>query len=192
MIEHVEALWACLAASNFFLLRVDSEPVWLPVPDRARFRRALGGAEKLASRSELSPLPRSSESTEAIGQCSCLWARVESGKQLDALTKFTPAPSIVLRDGDTLRRTALWALTGELDEQWAERLNRRIAHKLGTPKKYADPTRFTFTTPGAIGEGGKLVRVEHMIPEFYGAKEVAGRLQEAPDPHAWRNAQVAA
>lgn len=124
---------------------------------------------------------------------SALWVRTESKRSEAALRWFKPRPTLVLGEGDTCRRAAVWALTDLLPAEWTVRLNRRIAHALRAPKKHCGMDSM-LPAPGAILREGRekrpaLVRVESWRPDaVYGAREVAGHLKEAPDADAWREA----
>ena len=120
---------------------------------------------------------------------SLLWVRTESGRAASRLRSFRPAPTVVIREGASVRYVAFWALSDPLEGDWLDRANRRLAHALDCPKKHAS-TAFTFQLPGTILRAGRsrplpveLVRYE---PEVLSAREVVGRLREAPDPDAWR------
>lgn len=126
---------------------------------------------------------------------SVLWARVEGKKQEAALRRFRPSPSMVIREGSTTRRVALWALEKPLSYDWLVRGNKRIAHKLFAAKKWGD-AEFVFPAPGSCLRVGRArpvpVSVEFFDPRgLYKAREVVGRLQDAPDANAWREARAA-
>lgn len=124
---------------------------------------------------------------------SILWVRTDTGKEAAKLRNFRPRPAVVIREGASSRYVAFWALLDPLpDLDWLERANRRLAHHLGTKKKYAKDS-FTFSLPGAVLREGRsrpvpveLVRFE---PEVLRARDVVGKLRDAPDPDAWRNSQ---
>lgn len=131
------------------------------------------------------------------GSSSVLWARCESGRQVANLRRFKVRPTLVLREGDTVRHTAFWALSEPLDPVRVDRANRRIAHWLGSPKKYCD-VGFRFAPPGAIlrwrfhHEGPAVVKRRRQVPvlvrpyggsgEAYAWGAVVGHLRDAPDP----------
>jgi hypothetical protein len=122
---------------------------------------------------------------------SILWVRTETGKAASKLRSFRPAPHVVIREGASVRYVAFWALSDPLEDEWLGRANRRIAHALGAPKKHCGDT-FAFHLPGTIMRAGRsrpvpveLVRFE---PGVLSARQVVGRLREAPDPDAWRTA----
>lgn len=130
---------------------------------------------------------------EGFGSCDSarvLWARVEGKREAQALARFRPVPSIVLREGSTSRYVALWQLRNPLGYEWLVRANRRIAHKLFAPKKWVAP-EFEFAVPGSCLRAGRSrpvpVRVESLSDVVYTPRQVVGALKEAPDPAAWRD-----
>lgn len=119
-----------------------------------------------------------------------LWTRTENKDSARRLERFRPAPSLLLREGDTVRHIAFWLVRRPLTWSQLERANKRIAHNVGAPKKYADPDTFTFPLPGTFLRRGRTrpvpVTVESMSLETHTAKAIVGRLKDAPDPDAWR------
>lgn len=121
-----------------------------------------------------------------------LWARVEGKKEAAALERFRPRPTLVVREGSTSRMVALWSLRRPLSYDWLVRANRRIAHKLFGPKKWAE-AEFMLPCPGSCLRTGRArpvpVHVESFDPAaIYVPREVVGGLKDAPDPNAWREA----
>jgi hypothetical protein len=143
-------------------------------------------------------LSAGSRRRRGMGTCdraAVLWCRVESRKQADALRRFRPSPTLVVREGESCRMTALWSLRRPLAYEWLLRANKRIAHRLGAAKKWAEP-EFTFPAPGSCLRAGRSrpvpVRVEFWQPcAIFTAREVVGHLRDAPNPDAWREAAAA-
>lgn len=134
---------------------------------------------------------------EGFGSCDSartLWARVEGKKEAEALMRFRPRPTIVLREGSTSRLVALWTLRNPLSYEWLVRANRRIAHKLFASKRWVEP-EFAFPVPGSCLRAGRSrpvpVRVEEFRWRVYTPKEVVRALKDAPDPDAWREKAAA-
>lgn len=135
--------------------------------------------------------PRDVGREHAIREGQVLWAVFSGSASEGFLRRFRPAPTFVLREGASSRRTAAWALDRPLGVNWLERANRRIAHRLRAPKKTADP--ITLVAPPCalvVGERRKPVpvTVEHASSSVYRIKDVVQRLPDAPDPDAWRKA----
>lgn len=127
----------------------------------------------------------------SCGSTAVLWARVEGKKDAQALARFRPRPTLLLREGSTSRYVAVWSLRRPLSYDWMVRGNKRIAHKLFAPKKWAGDAEFMFPCPGSCLRVGRAravpVRLERFDPAaLYVARDVVGKLKDAPDPNAWR------
>lgn len=120
-----------------------------------------------------------------------LWVRTETRESVERLERFRRPATIVLQEGDSARRVALWAVTTPHRVDQALRANRRLAHALGTPKKFADPDEFAFSPPGTFLRHGRKrpvpVTVASYTGRVYAPRELYGGLRDAPDPDAWRN-----
>ncbi|WCB94461.1 hypothetical protein DSM104299_03198 [Baekduia alba] len=139
---------------------------------------------------EVSAVPRPSQSHGTAGLSSVFWVRTEGGKQLERLERFRPRPTIVLEEGDSTRRVALWALSVPMNYEWVVRGNKRLAHALRAPKKHAEP-EFMFNPPGSCLRDGRarpvLIRTAEVDESrVYKPGEVVGRLKDAPDADAWK------
>lgn len=136
-------------------------------------------------------VPRRQPEEGYMGGAWVLWARLETGKHAEALARLRTGPTLVLREGKSPRRVALWALAEPLNMVWLERANRRIAHQLGTKKKFA-AAEFALHPAGttlSLGAKPAPVWAEHMDPgALYRAREVVGALRDAPEPIDWRRA----
>lgn len=196
MADVLPILWQVLASSTgFHELRVDGQRMYRPVEHRWTFERAIPAWARGDLTVEISACPRrAAEHDPMLGTlpASVVWARLESGKAADLLSRFSPAPTLVLREGKTVKRTVFWALGRPLAYDWAIRANKRVAHALDCPKKHAEPS-FMFTPPGCKVDG-KLVWPEYVDPEstLFTADQVVGRLREAPTPRDWRAERTAA
>jgi hypothetical protein len=115
------------------------------------------------------------------GRAGVLWAECESRKQASLLSRLPVPPSVILKAGSRVARTALWWLTEPLEPKlkpglgwtWGEEANRRLAHALGCPKKHCDASH--------------LVRgeVEFAVPSRFSTREIVGRLAAAPVAQRW-------
>jgi hypothetical protein len=182
-------------ATGFLRLHAKSGMHWCPVDDVRCFER---WCEAWSYDGDLSvglvPWMERSEYWTVGG--SVFWAHTDSGGSSVALDSFGVKPTLVVREGSTSRRTALWALAAPLTLEWVERGNRRIAHELGTAKKRCGRSGEVFV-PGTILRKGRKrpvgVHLEHFDPKaLYTAKAVVGHLRDAPDPGAWKRRQDAA
>lgn len=169
--------------------------IWIPVED-SLVRTGQRLADFVQHRDETYSdeirigLPRRERGWGTASPSSVLWAATETPDQVKALQRFRPAPTLVLREGSSSRRMALWALERPLAWEWCVRANKRIAHRLRAPKKFADPDLFAVPAPGTCLHLGRArpapVSVELLEPVAYTARAVVGRLKDAPDPQAWR------
>lgn len=199
-LEHAHTtLWGALAGNGkgFYHLRWAQQGVWrnhwLPVTDRRKFGLARGVGED--AETELFLVPRAKAETRFAGQGSVLWVRVEGVKQMNALLAFRPAPTIIVREGASSRATAVWALGKPLGPDWVLRGSERLAHCLGAARKWCDPDSATLNVPGSCLRDGRVrpvpVVVESCTDMLYSARDVVGRLKEAPDRDAWRERMAA-
>jgi hypothetical protein len=121
-----------------------------------------------------------------------VWAHLESGDSCARLSRFRVRPTLVVSEGGSVRRTAVWALTRPLSHDWCERANRRLAHFFRGPKKHCGTTGRLYI-PGTVLRAGRKRPVPASVEEFnpdaiYTARQVVGALKDAPDPDAWRQA----
>lgn len=182
-------LWQILASgTGFHELVADGERTFCPVESRWTFERTIPSCARAGMTISLSAAPRSKPDSMTVAPASVVWARLESGKGADALQRFSPAPTLVLREGKTVKRTAFWALRRPLAYDWALRANKRVAHALGAAKKHADPS-FMFTPPGCEADG-KIVWVEFAdeAGTLFMPNQVVAHLRDAPAPRDWRAA----
>lgn len=123
----------------------------------------------------------------------CVWARCETGKQVDALAAFDCEPTLILRDGSTVRHTAFWSVGRALSPEDGAKVNRHLAHKLRAPKKWAE--QLWLRPPGAVDRSGKRpVPIVHAggSGECYSIGRVCRTLpREIPDPNLWRGGSEA-
>lgn len=140
-------------------------------------------------------LPRRRRGLQFVDRATVLWAVVEGKAQAAALERFKPVPSLVLREGGSSRRTAVWMLNRAVPHEAVVRANRRIAHRLGAAKKHADPDELRLPAPGTCLRVGRSrpvpVVVERLEPVWWTVREVVGHLRDAPDADAWRQRAVA-
>jgi hypothetical protein len=140
-------------------------------------------------------LPRRSLHFGTVSRAGCLWAQTKDPKQVKALERFRPLPTMVLREGGSSRRLALWLLDEQLPYQWALRANKRIAYRLRTVLKTGDPDELRVPLPGTCLRQGKTrpvpVVVERLEMESFRARQVVGRLKDPPEVPWWEQAAKA-
>jgi hypothetical protein len=163
---------------------------WLPVKDYARFLHVVPELAWEAD-AELTVCPLMDRGSYRLAaDAGVIWTRVESRKAAASLARFRPSPSLVLREGGSVRRVAVWAVRKRLSPMDAEKVGRHLAHKLGTAKKWAS-TAFTLRPPGGVIRHGRTrpcpVVVEGGSLEAVTMRELCRSLpRRLPDPDAWR------
>lgn len=163
---------------------------WVPALDRREFHRKLSGIRVLGD-GGFSAIPRITKDRYFTTQASCLWARVETRHAAKLLAEFEPQPTLILRDGETVKRTAFWHLDNVLDPIWALRANERLSQALGGIRKAG--ALDSLCTPPQAGIGAQTVQLEHLSARSYHPNEVVGtarpdgrKLKDAPDLQALR------
>jgi hypothetical protein len=130
------------------------KPLWVDMGSRGvggRMARLVRDFDERWSAEIRLTLPRKERWWGTVSQVGCLW--VVTGKQQEKrLQAFRPAPTIVLREGSSARRTALWLLGERLTYKWADRANRRIAYRLRAVQKHGD------RDAGGVEDGRRTVR----------------------------------
>lgn len=177
-------LWATLGSKDGFhqlVFRYEREwdSLYVPVDDKRRFLRLARRLRAEAASLSVSGAPRATEHPYPSTAGSALWARVASGNANDLLVNFRPRPTLLLRQDD-IRATGIWALDRPLHFIWLERANRRLAHHLGTTKKWGHPEQ------GLIPLDFKRAEI---TPALYEPRRVVGGLRDAPEPFDWREAK---
>lgn len=119
------------------------------------------------------------------------WVMVTGTDQNQRLSRFRPLPTIVLREGASSRRTAIWWLSQGMTYDWCLKGNLRIAHFLRAVKKTGNPDHALFPVPGTAirAEGARPVpvMVERLSIDAHTPKQVVGRLKDPPAPKDWRD-----
>lgn len=188
----VDQLWAmCAGAGRGYFLFTFADPddsFFVPVGARLCFSALVEG-QAWDREPSMRAVPMVAAGNHRLHDLSSvLWARVETGESARLLEAFRPRPTLVLRDGQTMKRTALWALHTPLNLDWVKELNRRLQHRFAAPKKFAE-TDFSFHPPGVFLRWGRSkpleVWAEHVGDGLYGAREIGGQLPQSPDPEAW-------
>lgn len=160
------------------------------VPDRAAFlsmceRHAWEGDLTVGLVPLLDPADRM-----WLSRSSVLWCRVEDGKALARLERFRVPPTLVLQEGSTLKRTALWALRKPLSVQDCEKANARLSYAIGTKRK-TGRADFRVHVPGTVLRSGRSRPIPVVVAggsrELYPAGVVVKRLKDPPPPREWWN-----
>lgn len=169
---------------------IESARYWIPTLDRREFDRKLSAIRVLGD-GEISLVPRLGQDCYFTTSSSCLWARVESRHGAKLLADFKPEPTLVLRDGDTVKRTAFWWLDNPLDPIWALKANERLSQALGGIRKHAALDEHL--VPPQASRGVQEIHLEAIRLRIYHPNQVVGSdrpdrraLKDAPDLQALR------
>lgn len=160
-------------------VRHDDRPVqiWIPCSSYRAFARMLGHHD-----CRISVVPRTERAPWATRHAPVLWAVLRDGKAAEVLTRFRPAPTLVVRAGRTQHRAALWALSRPLRGAYIEQATQRLAYALHGFRRAASVETLIpspFSAPNFI---------EYEQPEIFTARQVVGHLRDAPAIDAWRRA----
>lgn len=137
----------------------------------------------------VSYVPRTMHDELALGSSWVLWARLETPDAAKRLARFRVGPTLVIREGASSRRTALWALSEPLSGEWITKATERLSNTLKGRRGAADPSA-TFPSPfGQITlDRARPSRcyVEYESETRATARQIVGGLVDAPAPHDWR------
>lgn len=177
------ALWSVICGQDGLLL-IDwadgtrRETSWFPVDEPERWERMLAEHKAAGRDPRISLVPRRDRHLDNVGPSSVLWCRGETGDSWSRLRRFTPKPTLVLRDGQTCRYTALWWLesplpmTADPSTDWLIRANRRLAQALAGRMGASDPEW--------LMPYGLSVLADADPSRVYTAKRVVGKLADRP------------
>lgn len=195
----LRALWATLyTGRGYFEITIGNERRHISTDDVDGFITTLAGAARLRERVRLGAAVHSSIDEAGELSSRVLWVRLESAKAVEQLDRFQPRPTLILRDGDNVKRTAFWELSKTLSWWWTLQANERLAHRLGGVRSDGDPS-YRFAPPFAPLPRDRHIVVEHFEPVYYRADQVVGdarpdrrALPDAPARDAWRQSKPAA
>jgi hypothetical protein len=174
------ALWALLwgDGGQYHEVKVGSATCWVPTHKRRAFVELM-----LEPDVRVSFVPRTERDAFAVAQTHVLWARLERPASADLLSRLPVGPTLVIREGRSSRRTALWALSRPVSGDWIARGNERLSHACKGRRRTADPSSL-FESP--FSPDKTYVEYEDAGP-FHTAREIVGRLRDAPATDGWRN-----
>lgn len=136
-------------------------------------------------------MPRARRGLRLTAQTALCWVVTDSKDAAGRLERFGHPPTLVLREGATVRKTALWLLNRPVDRERVIRANRRLAYALRCPTvKHSDPDSMTLPLPGTFLRNGRTrpvpVVVEALRPVNYTMAQLVGRLKDPPTADAWK------
>ena len=160
--------------------RMGREFVPLPARDRlARLIEARGRTTDLYV--GVAPRSRQDGTRAAVDRCHVLYVDCDEPASLEALQRFTPAPSMVVHSGRG--RHAYWSLIEPVGPDELERANRRLAHELGADARATDAARI-LRPPGTFNfKRGEPVAVtlEASFAIYANAAAVVADLADPPN-----------
>jgi hypothetical protein len=134
-------------------------------------------------------LPQPKRFAGGTARATILWTRVENGGQYEKAKELRPLPSMVLREGGTLKRLLIWALEERLPWTEVVAANKRIAYRLGTRQADADPDLLRIPCPGTRLRAGRVKPVPVVCARLettsYSCREVTGFLPDPPAFNWW-------
>jgi hypothetical protein len=174
------ALWALLwgDSGQFHELRIGAATCWVPCVKRRPFMRLIDQPD-----TRVSFVPRTEQHPMALGPAWVLWVRLERPACAQALARLPIGPTLVVREGRSSRRWALWSLSRPLRGAWITQANERLAYALKGRRGAADASTLM---PSPFSPGKAFVEYESR--NVYPAREIVGRLRDAPDADGWRAA----
>lgn len=173
------ALWALLwgDSGSYHEVHIGTATCWIPCEQRRAFVRVLDRPDV-----RVSFVPRTEHNVYALGQTHVLWARMERPACGELLGRLPVGPSLVIREGRSSRRTALWALSRPVSGDWITQGNERLSHACKGRRGTADASAM-FPSPWS----GKAW-VEYESDSYATARQIVGGLSDAPATDGWRHA----
>lgn len=181
-----QEFWAMLWGPGYHELRVGHAQVWIPCHRRRAFTRVLASDD-----CHVSAVPREDKDALSYGRAHVLWVRLERPDCAERLARVPVSPTLVIREGRSSRRTAFWALSRPISGDWIERANARLASHCQGRRRTGEPTQLVVSpfTRVTVGRSTPVrVRVEYESDTYATARQVVGRLRDAPDLNAWKEA----
>lgn len=126
-----------------------------------------------------------------VGWSMVLWAWVTGSEQLARAARFKPAPTMVLRFGDSSDRLMLWALKKPIPWAMIEPHNDRVAYALGASRARCQGEYLRVPLPGTFlrvrrSRPSPVLVTRLDLTAVYDLAQVTGRLKDAPSKDAWR------
>lgn len=177
----LEILWLLIWGRDSDLHEVElpEATCWIPCPQKRALLRLLGSPG-----CAVSLVPRTQRDSLSWGESHLLWCHLRTAEAERNLERFRPAPTAVLREGETLHRWALWSLSRPLSGSFIQRGNDRINHRLRGLRRAGRPE--------TLMPCGETTTVEWWWPQVLTPRQVVGHLREAPDPYQWKRSRDSA
>jgi hypothetical protein len=175
------ALWALLwgDGGQYHEMKIGTATCWVPCVRRRPFEHLLTEPDV-----RVSFVPRTERHAFALGKSYVLWARLERPACANLLGRMPVPPTLVIREGRSSRRTALWALSRPVSGDWITKGNERLSHACQGRRGAADPSSLF---PSPFSPDKTYVEYENEGSP-HTAREIVGRLRDAPDTDGWKQA----
>ena len=159
--------------------------IWMPCEKRRPFERIVK-----ANDCYVSAVPRMQENSITWGAAHILWLRLDRPDCAERLARLPVGPTLVVREGRSSRRYALWALSRPLSGDWIDRANARLSHACKGRRGAGGASQLILSPFTRITTGKRDVDVyqEYESQTYATPREIVGRLPDAPDAKAWRAA----
>jgi hypothetical protein len=160
--------------------------IWIPTASRRAFMRALALGDCYVS-----AVPRDEEDSYALGDAHVVWVRLERPESAERLGRLPVPPTVVIREGRSSRRWALWALSQPLRGPWIGQANERLAHAVRGRRGTADASTLILSPFTSLTVGRRTpiqVSIEWESTTFATARQIVGRLSDPPSLDSWRAA----
>jgi hypothetical protein len=159
--------------------------IWMPCDRRRPFTRIVGADDCFVS-----AVPRTSENSLSYGASHILWARLDRPDCAGRLARLPVAPTLVVREGRSSRRYALWALSRPLSGDWIDQANARLSHACQGRRGAGSAASLILSPFTRITSAKRAVRVyvEYESESYATAREIVGRLSDAPATDGWKQA----
>lgn len=159
--------------------------IWMPCDRRRPFERIVR-----ADDCYVSAVPRTAQDSFALGLGWVLWARLERPECAARLARLPVGPTVVAREGRSSRRYALWALSRPLSGDWIGQANARLSHACKGRRGAGDASQLVLSPFTRVTSAARAVSVyvEYESGTISHARDVVGRLPDAPATDGWRQA----
>jgi hypothetical protein len=128
------------------------------------------------------PRTREAGTADAVERAWCLWSDCDSAEAVEHLHRFRPLPSIVVASGTEGHLHAWWPLRRSITPQWAERANKRLAHRLKADPIATDRARIMrpIISVNRKAQPATMVECVRLELDMFEMRDVVGGLPDSP------------
>lgn len=132
------------------------------------------------------PRTREAGTADAIERVWALWSDCDSEEAVEHLRRFRPLPSIVVASGTDGHLHAWWPLRCSITPRWAERANKRLAHRLTADPISTDVARIMrpIISVNRKTEPATMVACVRLETVVFELRDVVGGLPDPPSKTA--------